>query len=91
MKRIKVKSIVSLLAILLAFFAVFTTGVGVEDTNTLAILHVNDAHGVIEDFDRVSWYKHNLEEKYDEILLVSAGDSFTGNPVEDEYVIDGKT
>lgn len=81
---------------LIALAVIFLVGlllvpaVGNEGGNTLVILHVNDAHGELQNFDKVSWYKSKLEEEYDDVLLVGAGDIFTGEPVVDEYVIDGE-
>lgn len=82
--------VVAALALVLLFGVFVGPATASEGEKTLAILHVNDVHGVLENFDKVSWYKQKLEEEYDDVLLVSAGDIFTGNPVVDEYVIDGE-
>lgn len=78
------------LALVLSMGLLMTPTAAGEGEKDLAILHVNDVHGVIESFDKISWYKQKLEEEYDDVLLVSAGDVFTGNPIVDEYVIDGE-
>ncbi len=61
-----------------------------EVAEEVLILHTNDEHGVIENFDRIAWYNQQMQEEYDNVFLVSAGDIFSGNPVVDEYVIDGE-
>lgn len=57
---------------------------------TVVILHTNDEHGVIENFGKIAWMKEQLKEEHDDVFLVSAGDAFSGNPIVDEYVIDGE-
>lgn len=59
-----------------------------SDYKTVAILHTNDEHGVIENFGKIAWQREQLEEEYDDVFLVSGGDAFSGNPIVDEYVID---
>ncbi len=61
-----------------------------QEERTLVILHTNDEHGVIENMGKIGWYRQQMMEKHDDVILVSAGDSFSGNPVVDEYVIDGE-
>ncbi|WP_408954413.1 5'-nucleotidase C-terminal domain-containing protein [Natroniella sp. ANB-PHB2] len=61
-----------------------------NDTFTVAFLHTNDEHGVIENFGKIAWQKQQLEEEYDDVFLVNAGDMFSGTPIIDEYVIDGE-
>ena len=61
-----------------------------DDTNSLVILHTNDEHGVIENFGKIAWQKQQYEDEYDDVLLVSGGDAFSGSPIVDEYVIDGE-
>ncbi|MEF8798558.1 MAG: 5'-nucleotidase C-terminal domain-containing protein [Candidatus Bipolaricaulota bacterium] len=87
--KTKITGIVVLALVLL--LGTFVAPVAAEEgERTLAILHVNDVHGVLENFDKISWYKQKLEEDYDDVLMVSAGDIFTGNPIVDEYVINGE-
>ena len=52
---------------------------------TVAILHTNDVHGEIENFPKLASYKQQLEKQYDHVVLVSAGDHFSGNPYVDFY------
>jgi len=61
-----------------------------EALERLVFLHTNDEHGVIKNYGRIAWKAAQLEEEYDHVFLVSGGDIFSGNPVVDEYVIDGE-
>ena len=79
------------LAGLFLIAALFITSVSLgaaEVEEEVVFLHTNDEHGVIENFDRIAWYRQQAEEEYDTVFLVSGGDAFSGNPVVDEYVID---
>lgn len=59
-----------------------------SNSKSVVILHTNDEHGVLENFGKIAWMKEQLKEEHDDVLLVSAGDAFSGNPIVDEYVID---
>jgi 2',3'-cyclic-nucleotide 2'-phosphodiesterase (5'-nucleotidase family) len=63
-----------------------------EHTKKVVILHTNDEHGSIENFAKIASIRDQLENsnEYDDIIIVSGGDAFSGNPVVDEYVIDGE-
>ncbi|MCK4259355.1 MAG: 5'-nucleotidase C-terminal domain-containing protein [Halanaerobiales bacterium] len=56
----------------------------------IAILHVNDTHGEINNFPKLTWYLNQYREDYTNLLLLSAGDMFSGNPVVDQYDPKGK-
>lgn len=58
--------------------------------DTLVILHTNDEHGSFENFGHIAYKKQQLEEKYRDVFLVSAGDIFGGNPYVDQYRVDGQ-
>ena len=62
-----------------------------EHTKKVVILHTNDEHGSIENFAKIASIRDQLENsnEYDDIIIVSGGDAFSGNPVVDEYLIDG--
>ena len=48
------------------------------------ILHTNDAHVAFEDnigYDGLALYKEELEEQYDHVLLIDAGDAIQGGPI----------
>lgn len=61
-----------------------------QDVESIVFLHTNDEHGVIENYGLIAWKAAALKESYDHVFLVSGGDIFSGNPVVDEYVIDGE-
>jgi 2',3'-cyclic-nucleotide 2'-phosphodiesterase (5'-nucleotidase family) len=58
---------------------------GSQQEKEIVILHTNDMHAKIHNMDKLSAYKKELEKKYDDVILVSAGDIFSGNPVVDVY------
>ncbi|MCF6185517.1 MAG: bifunctional metallophosphatase/5'-nucleotidase, partial [Bacteroidales bacterium] len=63
------------------FFSVFAQ----NDTTEIIILHTNDMHSKIDNFDRLKTVDDNYKSKYKNVYLFSAGDLFTGNPVVDQY------
>ena len=57
---------------------------GNPDDVAAVILHTNDVHVGFEDnigYDGLSLYKKELEEQYDNVLLVDAGDAIQGAPL----------
>ncbi|MCK9254365.1 MAG: bifunctional metallophosphatase/5'-nucleotidase [Bacteroidales bacterium] len=55
------------------------------ENKKLIILAVNDMHAAIENFPRFAFIVDSLREIYPDLLLVSAGDNQSGNPVNDQY------
>ena len=51
----------------------------------IAILSVNDMHASIDQFPKFATMVDNLRAIYPDLLLFSAGDNRTGNPVNDQY------
>jgi len=51
----------------------------------IAILSVNDMHASIDMFPKFAAMVDSLREVYPDLLLFSAGDNRTGNPVNDQY------
>ena len=51
----------------------------------IAILSVNDMHASIDMFPKFATMVDSLREVYPDLLLFSAGDNRTGNPVNDQY------
>ena len=51
----------------------------------IAILSVNDMHASIDQFPRFASMVDSLKAIYPDLLLFSAGDNRTGNPVNDQY------
>lgn len=51
----------------------------------IVILSVNDMHSSIDQFPRFAAMVDSLKAVYPDMLLFSAGDNRTGNPVNDQY------
>ena len=58
---------------------------GVADETEIAILSVNDMHANIDLFPKFATMVDSLRGVYPDLLLFSAGDNRTGNPVNDQY------
>lgn len=56
----------------------------VDNPQNLTIFFVNDVHGQIDNFSKVKSIV-NAEREKTNVLLVSSGDMFSGNPVIDNY------
>ena len=84
--RQKIVHIVLLLCIAL-FIGCGTSRKMVElpTTKTVEILAVNDMHAALDNFPRLAFMVDSLKKIYPDLLLVSAGDNQTGNPVNDQY------
>lgn len=52
---------------------------------TIAILSVNDMHSAIDNMPRFASLVDSLREVYPDLLVFSAGDNRTGNPINDQY------
>jgi len=92
---LKKKNIIISLFVVAAFIGamLFAPQMAKAQENTkIVILHTNDEHGSIENFSKIAALKKQFENnsEYDDVILVSAGDPSSGNPVVDEYVIDGE-
>lgn len=51
----------------------------------IVILSLNDVHGHIDSFDKVAAYVSDQRNRNPNVLLLSAGDLFSGNPAVDFY------
>ena len=57
---------------------------GDAEDAAVVILHTNDVHVSFEDnigYDGLALYKKELEEQYDHVLLIDAGDAIQGAPI----------
>ena len=52
---------------------------------TLAVLSVNDMHAAIDNMPKLAALVDSLRGVYPDLLVFSAGDNRTGNPVNDQY------
>jgi 2',3'-cyclic-nucleotide 2'-phosphodiesterase (5'-nucleotidase family) len=56
-----------------------------NDTSRVVLLSVNDMHAKIDNFPRFKSLVDSIRGCHKNVLLLSAGDIFTGNPVVDQY------
>lgn len=60
------------------------TNINVVESKELTIFHINDPHGQIANFSKIK-YIIDLEKAQTNVVVVCAGDIFSGNPVVDNY------
>ncbi len=88
MKKVNLNQIAVLFALLM-LTACGTTKKSVtqlpETERTVTILSVNDIHAAIDNFPRFGFMVDSLRAIYPDMLLLSAGDNQTGNPINDQY------
>ncbi len=70
-----------IIPVLLIFISAFAQ----KDTTEIIILHTNDMHAKIDNFDKLASVVNSYKTKYENVWLFSAGDIFTGNPIVDQY------
>lgn len=75
--------------LIISFHLLLISGIAVgqitNDTTTVVILSVNDMHAKIDNFPKFKALVDDIRRQYEYVLLVSAGDNFTGNPIVDQY------
>ena len=59
---------------------------GAGNSGTIAVLSVNDMHSAIDMMPKFAALADSLRQVYPDLLVFSAGDNRTGNPVNDQYV-----
>lgn len=60
-----------------------------KEDRVVTIVAVNDMHAAIDQFPRLGYMVDSLRSIYPNLLLVSAGDNQTGNPISDQYETKG--
>jgi 2',3'-cyclic-nucleotide 2'-phosphodiesterase (5'-nucleotidase family) len=70
--------------LLFIFFPYFLFSQSAKETE-IVILHVNDIHGRIDKMPYLSTMIKEIQAKHKNVLLFSAGDLFSGNPIVDKY------
>ncbi|WP_456463145.1 bifunctional metallophosphatase/5'-nucleotidase [Lutibacter sp.] len=55
-----------------------------NEAKELTIFHINDQHGRLDNFSKIK-YIINKEKKQTNVMVICAGDIFSGNPVVDNY------
>lgn len=73
------------IVLLLFVFPYFVISQNTVFTDEIVILHVNDIHGRIDQFPTLSAMVNDIKSKHKNVILVSAGDMFSGNPIVDRY------
>lgn len=58
-----------------------------QDRRELHILSINDPHAAIEQFPRLGYIADSLRALYPDLLILSAGDNRSGDPVNDMFEI----
>jgi len=74
-----------IIALHLLLISGVAAGQTANDTTTVVILSVNDMHAKIDNFPKFKALVDDIRTQYTYVLLVSAGDNFTGNPIVDQY------
>lgn len=81
----KIKPMKSTLPSLIIFFGIIIFVSCSPQKTSIAILHTNDVHGKLNNFAKLAALKDSLKTYYDTVLLVSAGDIFSGNAFVDYH------
>ena len=58
-----------------------------QDRRELHILSINDPHAAIEQFPRLGYIADSLRALYSDLLILSAGDNRSGDPINDMFEI----
>lgn len=73
------------LSVLFSILLFFLSSFSQNDTTEIIILHTNDMHAKIDNFDKLAYVVKSYKKDYKNVWLFSAGDIFTGNPIVDQY------
>ena len=71
--------------IITALAATITLAVSAQERRELHILSANDIHAAIENMPRLGFVADSLRALYPDLLILSAGDNRSGDPVNDMY------
>lgn len=72
----------TLLFFQIMFFVAFVYS---SDTTRIVILHTNDMHAKIDNMAKIAFQIEKIKQQYANVLVFSAGDLFTGNPIVDKF------
>lgn len=64
-------------------WVMFLFGCQNTEEKEIVIISTNDIHGEIEQFSKLATFVERIKEKHPNVILVDAGDRFTGNPYVD--------
>ena len=84
----KIIRTILLFQVVILLFGCSTNNPQKDAAQNLTIFFVSDVHGQIENFAKVK-YIVDLEREETNVILVSSGDVFSGNPVVDNYTEKG--
>ena len=73
--------------IMLSLLVFVTLAISAQERRELHILSINDPHAAIEQFPRLSYIADSLRTLYPGLLILSAGDNRSGDPVNDMFEI----
>ena len=62
---------------------IFLSGCQNTEEKEIVIISTNDIHGSIEQFPKLATFVERIKAKHPNVILVDAGDRFTGNPYVD--------
>ena len=65
----------------------FALAAGAQEKKEVHILSANDMHAAIECFPRLCFVADSLRTLYPDLLVLSAGDNRSGDPINDMYEI----
>ena len=71
--------------VILLFVLSFLSAFSQKDTTIVTILHLNDLHAKINRFPQLKHVLDSVRNIRQEVILVSSGDLFSGNPIVDRY------
>lgn len=72
---------------MLSLLVFVTLAISAQERRELHILSINDPHAAIEQFPRLSYIADSLRTLYPGLLILSAGDNRSGDPVNDMFEI----
>ena len=58
---------------------------GIAQKKEVVILTVNDMHAAIQNFPQMAAVVDSIRDIYPQLIVFSAGDNRTGNPLNDRY------
>ena len=71
------------ISLVLLFFFLLSGCHGKTDEKEIVIISTNDIHGQIQQFPKLATFVNRVKAKHPNVILVDAGDRFTGNPYVD--------
>ena len=73
--------------IMLSLLVFVTLAISAQERRELHILSINDPHAAMEQFPRLGFVADSLRTLYPDLLILSAGDNRSGDPINDMFEI----